>query len=417
MLNEAGFRLAKETLTLCYDARMTPARTQDGLPTMVLIVLSACFFLVMAVSLMMGPLLVDLADEFDTSLAVAGQFASANFIGWAIIAPLVGPISDSYGRRPIALTGLGLITLGLMASAVSVNYEMMFAFRIVTGLGSGMLPPNSGGVVADLVPPRHRGKYFGRLIGAGIIGAALGAPAAAALVQVGGWQGSFVAFGILAALVWILAWKWYPGTRSGSSDSISLIGRYKQVASKPTLWFLFSANVAQRMVYFAMFSYLAAYLTEEYGLSTEETVLPLVLVGIGAIAGAFAGGIVAGRPSRLGTTMFCFLGGGIASAVLFSAGLSEWLVIALALGVACFFSVGWPILTTRLTELSESSTATALGFWATSNQLGAIGGSAIGGLALALGGFSMVGVACLLAAIVATAILGLKVPESLDFTR
>ena len=414
---ESVFRFAGDTVNLCYYPRMTPTHTQDSLPTMVLIVLSACFFLVMAVSLMMGPLLVDLADEFDTSLAVAGQFASANFIGWAIIAPLVGPISDSYGRRPIALTGLGLITLGLMVSAVSVNYEMMFAFRIVTGLGSGMLPPNSGGVVADLVPPRNRGKYFGRLIGTGIFGAAFGAPAAAVLVQVGGWQGSFVAFGTLAAVVWILAWKWYPGTRSGSSDSISLIGRYKQVASKPTLWFLFSTNVAQRMVYFAMFSYLAAYLTEEYGLSTEETVLPLVLVGIGAIAGAFAGGIVAGRPSRLGTTMFCFLGGGIASVILFSAGLSEWLVIALALGVACFFSVGWPILTTRLTELAESSTATALGFWATSNQLGAIGGSAIGGLALALGGFSMVGVACLLAAIAAAAILGLKVPESPDFTR
>ena len=396
---------------------MTPSRTQDNLPTMVLVVLSACFFLVMAVSLMMGPLLVGLADEFDTSLAVAGQFATANFIGWAIIAPLVGPISDSYGRRPIALTGIGLITLGLMASAVSVNYEMMFAFRIVTGLGSGMLPPNSGGVVADLVSPKNRGKYFGRLIGTGIIGAALGAPAAAVFMQIGGWQGSFVAFGLLAAIIWILAWKWYPRTRSSTGDSISLVGRYKQVASKPVLWFLFSTNVAQRMVFTAVLSYLAAYLTEEYGLSTEDTVLPLVLVGIGAIIGAFAGGVVAGRPNRLGTTMFCFLGGGVASAILFSIGISEWLVIALALGVACLFSVGWPILTTRLTELAESSTATALGFWATSNQLGAIGGSAIGGLALALGGFSMVGIACLIAAIASASILCLKVPESPDFTR
>ena len=384
---------------------------------MVLVVLSACFFLVMAVSLMMGPLLVGLADEFDTSLAVAGQFATANFIGWAIIAPLVGPISDSYGRRPIALTGIGLITLGLMASAVSVNYEMMFAFRIVTGLGSGMLPPNSGGVVADLVSPKNRGKYFGRLIGTGIIGAALGAPAAAVFMQIGGWQGSFVAFGLLAAIIWILAWKWYPRTRSSTGDSISLVGRYKQVASKPVLWFLFSTNVAQRMVFTAVLSYLAAYLTEEYGLSTEDTVLPLVLVGIGAIIGAFAGGVVAGRPNRLGTTMFCFLGGGVASAILFYTGISEWLVIALALGVACLFSVGWPILTTRLTELAESSTATALGFWATSNQLGAIGGSAIGGLALALGGFSMVGIACLIAAIASASILCLKVPESPDFTR
>ena len=150
---------------------------------------------------MIGPLLVDLADEFDTSLAVAGQFASANFIGWAIIAPLVGPISDSYGRRPIALTGIGLITLSLMASAASVNYEMLFAFRVVTGLGSGMLPPNSGGVVADLVSPRNRGKYFGRLIATGIIGAAVGAPAAAVFVQIGGWRGSFVAFGLLAAII------------------------------------------------------------------------------------------------------------------------------------------------------------------------------------------------------------------------
>ena len=371
----------------------------------------------MAVSLMMGPLLVGLSDEFNTSLAVAGQFASANFIGWAIIAPLVGPISDSYGRRPIALIGIGLVALGLMASTLSANFETMFAFRIVTGVGSGMLPPNSGGVISDLVSPKNRGKYFGRMIGISIIGAALGAPAAAVFIQMGGWQGAFIGFAALAAITWILAWKWYPKTRSSSGDSISLIGRYKQVASKPTLWFLFSTNVSQRMVFTAVLSYLAAYLTEEYGMSIEDTVLPLVLVGLGAVAGAFIGGAVSGRPHRLRATMFCFLVGGIASVILFSTGISEWLVIILAFGVACFFSVCWPILTTRLTELAETSTATALGFWATSNQLGAIGGSAIGGLALALGGFSMVGVACLIAAVLATTILVLKVPESQEFTE
>ena len=52
----------------------------------------------------------------------------------------VGPISDSYGRRPIALIGLGLIVSGLLGSAVSINYEMMFAFRVITGLGTKLLP-------------------------------------------------------------------------------------------------------------------------------------------------------------------------------------------------------------------------------------------------------------------------------------
>jgi len=384
---------------------------------MVFLVLAGCFFLVMAVSLMMGPMLVVLADEFHTSVAVIGQLASATFIGWAVVAPLVGPISDSYGRRPIALIGLGLMVSGLLGSAVSVNYEMLFAFRLITGFGSGMLPPNSGGVIADLVAARERGKYFGRMIGIGIVGAYVGAPAAALFVQAGDWRAPFVAFGVMAAVVWVIAWKWYPGTRSVGGDSITLVSRYKQVASNPTLWFLFSANVTQRMVYFAMTSYLAAYLTESYGVSTEGTVLPLILVGIGAIAGAFIGSIVAGRATRLTITTVCFLGGGFAAIILFSTGISEWLVVALALSVACFFSIGWPVLTTRLTELAGSSTATALGFWATSNQLGAIGGSAIGGLALAFGGFSMVGVACLVAAVVSASALRFKVPESAELSR
>ncbi|GIT45196.1 MAG: hypothetical protein Ct9H300mP11_31320 [Chloroflexota bacterium] len=83
---------------------------------------------------------------------------------------------------------------------LSANFETMFAFRIVTGVGSGMLPPNSGGVISDLVSPKNRGKYFGRMIGISIIGAALGAPAGAVFIQMGGWQGAFIGFGALAAI-------------------------------------------------------------------------------------------------------------------------------------------------------------------------------------------------------------------------
>ena len=92
-------------------------------------------------------------------------------------------------------------------------------------------------------------------------------------------------------------------------------------------------------------------------------------------------------------------------------------MVALALSIAWFLSIGWPVLTTRLTEHAGSSTATALVFRTTSNQLGAIGGSAIGGLTLAFGGFSMVGVACLVAAVVAASALRFKVPESAELSR
>lgn len=396
---------------------MTTDQTEPVLPGKVFIALGAAMFLVMGVSLMLGPLLVDLAEEFHTSVAVTGQLASATFIAWAVVAPLVGPISDSYGRRPIALTGLGLVTLGLVGSGLAVNYEMIFAFRTITGIGSAMIPPNSGGVIADLLPPRSRGKYFGRLIGVATVGSALIVPVTALLSGVGSWRIPFLAFGVMAAVVWTMSWRWFPSSRSVVSQSMTLVTRFKQIGSNGMLWYVICSNAAQRMVYFAMFSYLAAYLTETYGKSTGDTALPLALVGLGAILGAFIGSVVAGRAARLAVASACSLGGGIAAVVLFSAGISEWMVIALGFGVAAFFSIGWPVLTTRLTELAGPSTATALGLFAASNQLGAVGGSAIGGLALALGGFSMLGVFCLAVAAVAATVLRFKVRESPEFSR
>ena len=396
---------------------MTTDQTEPVLPGRVFIALGAAMFMVMGVSLMLGPLLVDLAEDFHTSVAVTGQLASATFIAWAIVAPLVGPISDSYGRRPIALTGLGLVTVGLVGSGLAVNYEMIFAFRTITGIGSAMIPPNSGGVIADILPPRSRGKYFGRLIGVATVGSALIVPVTALLSGAGSWRIAFLAFGVMAAVVWAMSWRWFPASQSVVSQSLTLVTRFKQIGSNGMLWYVIASNAAQRMVYFAMFSYLAAYLTETYGKSTGDTALPLALVGLGAILGAFVGSVVAGRAARLAVASACSLGGGIAAVVLFSAGISEWMVIALGFGVAAFFSIGWPVLTTRLTELAGPSTATALGFFAVSNQLGAVGGSAIGGLALAIGGFSMVGVFCLAVAAVAATVLRFKVQESPEFSR
>ena len=79
---------------------------QRAPPTLVLSLLFAAIFLTMTVYLMLAPLLVELAAEFHTSVAVTGQLVAATAITWAISAPLVGPLSDTYGRRPVVLAGL-----------------------------------------------------------------------------------------------------------------------------------------------------------------------------------------------------------------------------------------------------------------------------------------------------------------------
>ena len=66
-------------------------------------------------AMMLAPLLVAIAVQFDTSVAVAGQLATVTFAAWAVSVVSVGPLSDSLGRRPVALAGLTLLSISVLA--------------------------------------------------------------------------------------------------------------------------------------------------------------------------------------------------------------------------------------------------------------------------------------------------------------
>ncbi len=110
---------------------------QRAPPTLVLSLLFAAIFLTMTAYLMLAPLLVELAAEFHTSVAIAGQLAAANSITWAITAPLVGPLSDTYGRRLVVLIGLMLMALGILGSVLAWSYGALL------GLTAWRLQPTS----------------------------------------------------------------------------------------------------------------------------------------------------------------------------------------------------------------------------------------------------------------------------------
>src|SRR5215470_7158659 len=90
--------------------------SRQASPAVLLILLCVAVCLVNLAVLMLGPLLVALAQEFQTSVAIVGQLTAATAITWGITAPLAGPVSDAYGRRCILLIGLMLMALGTLGS-------------------------------------------------------------------------------------------------------------------------------------------------------------------------------------------------------------------------------------------------------------------------------------------------------------
>ena len=72
---------------------------------------------------------------------------------------------------------------------------------------------------------------------------------------------------------------------------------------------------------------------------------------------------------------------------------------------------------TLMMELAGRSKATATGMFSASNQLGGVGGSSLGGLVLSLGGFPLVGVLCMSAALVGAAVVRFRVRNPAEFTQ
>jgi len=388
---------------------------QRGVSSSTLLLFAAIVFMARAVSLMLGPLLVALADDLGTSIAVAGQLAAATFITWGITAPLVGPISDTYGRRPVLLIGVLLMALGVLGSGVAWNYSSLMATRLITGMGSAMILPTIMAALADNLPPEKVGKAVGFITSSSWVGVAVGVPAIALLGYLGGWRLPFYVTGGLSLALWVPLWLWLPSGPRRLGQRIDLFNRFKVIGRQSAPWYVLIANATQQMALCGLMTYFAAHMIESYGWDEANTAPGLALLGVGAVIGSFAGGFIAGRARRLDWLAAISLAGGAVTGLLFALDAHAWIVVAMAFVASVLVSVSMPVLMTLIMHLAGQSRGTAGGMFATSNQFGGVVGASAGGLMLSLGGFPAVGLLYLVATVLSACVVGLIMRRSSAF--
>ncbi len=228
----------------------------------------------------------------------------------------------------------------------------------------------------------------------------------------GGWRLPILVTGSLLAGCMLLNWFWFPKNEGAGPQSFSFISRYRTLLAIPIFRAALAVNFAQRLAFFALFSYLAAYLIDVYDLSVGAVAVPLGLVGIGQVVGSYIGGPVANRKDRMALIAASALAGGVGSLLLFSIDVPVWATVAIATGAITLLSIGFPVLLTLSTEISGQSRATAVGMLGASNQSGGVGGAALGGIVLAASGFPEVGYLCLGAAVFSAVVIGLFMRQS-----
>ncbi len=256
---------------------------------------------------MIGPFAIDtflpafagIAASLHATPVQMQQTLSVYLFGFAAMNLFHGALADSFGRRPVVLTGIAVFTLASAGCALAESIGALVFWRGVQGLSAGAGMVVARVIVRDLFPPVEAQRVLSQVtIWFGI------APAVAPLVggilfDTLGWHSIFWLLVLLGSLIGIVNWRLLPETLAPDARQrfapLPLLRGYAQMVS--SVRFL-ALVVASGIPFNGMFLYVLsapAFLGEHLGLAPTQFFWFFLCTISGVMSGAWASGRLAGR--------------------------------------------------------------------------------------------------------------------------
>jgi DHA1 family tetracycline resistance protein-like MFS transporter len=265
-----------------------PAAAKRGL----FLVFMILFLDIIGIAIIMPVLpayLAELTGDTVSNAAIDGAWLLLVYAGMQFLfAPLIGNLSDRFGRRPVLLASVLTFAIDNLICALATSFGMLFVGRILAGI-SGASFSTASAFIADVSDDTNRAKNFG------LIGIAFGTGFALGPV-IGGFLGEFgprIPFygaALLSFVNFVLAFFLLPETleqknrRRFDWRRANPLGALRQMKAYPGIgWVLlvFFLNWQAHAVYPAVWSFVTTY---RYGWTEGQIGLSLGLYGIcGAI--------------------------------------------------------------------------------------------------------------------------------------
>jgi len=154
-----------------------------------------------------------------TDLGGFDRFAwvtTAYLVASTAVIPIVGKLSDMYGRKIFFIGGIFTFVIGSVLAGISQDMNQLIAFRAVQGVGGGVVMASSFISIGDLFPPAERGKYMGFIAGIFALSSLVGPVVGGFLTDALSWRWVFyinVPLGLPIAIAFI---KVFPNPRAKS---------------------------------------------------------------------------------------------------------------------------------------------------------------------------------------------------------
>jgi EmrB/QacA subfamily drug resistance transporter len=167
----------------------------------------------------------EILDDFKTTLAMVGWTATGYQFAQSIIMPIIGKLSDEWGRKRIFLLAVFIFTATSVAAGFAPNIYWLIIFRILQGIGGGSFLPSATGVVSDAFSARKRATMIGLFGSINPIGGILGPNLGGFLVQNLSWRWIFFVNIPIGVVLMVLGIVFLPSIKTAPAKSkVDMVG-------------------------------------------------------------------------------------------------------------------------------------------------------------------------------------------------
>lgn len=330
-----------------------------------------------------------IAAAIGVSESDAGIILTSYAVAYALLSPIGAALTGSLSRRTVLAAALGMFCLGTLLSALAVSLPMLTASRVLVAFGAALYTPLSAGVAVAITPPELRGRALAKVFSGMTMAQIFGVPLGAWLAYRFGWHGPFYVVAAGAALCAVLLIRAMPADIHFPAGNIRTI--LSSLADLRLMLAVSLTTVTMTAVYL-VFTFFSPLMEASVGANPEMRSAYLMLFGLGAVAGNFAGGVISDRigPYR---ALLIVIGGQILMLPLFAIIPLNPYLLGLLVFVWSSFAWGYvPPQQSRLVGVAPHAPSLALAINAAMSYMGIALGSAAGASLFAWQGLSILGI-------------------------
>ena len=223
---------------------------------------------------------------------------SLGLVGTGIIQPIIGPMADQFGRRPVLIIGLAIAAMASLMCAITGSIESLIFWRVIQ-VAAGVAGLVLGrAIVRDIKQPKDAASMLG-YVTMGMALAPMVAPTIGGVLDdIWSWRSGFVFTSIATALVTMWAWYSLPETNKhlGQSPSVrAMLSDYKMLLGMRVFWIFAMVSAFTAATFFSFLGG-APYVSQQlFHLTPTQYGLYFVLVAVGYLIGNFFSGRYAAR--------------------------------------------------------------------------------------------------------------------------